>query len=115
MDAKTLIIFRIVIRIIAIIICVQRARKLNRSQFGWGFFGFVFPIPAVIWIYCLKVNKKWIENPPTTNSSDGKASTKCHSSNDEYDKELGRISIGFVLLTMIVAVLFGGCKYFGIL
>lgn len=68
MENTTLILFRIIIRIIAIIICVHRAGKLNRNKFGWGIFGFIFPLPAVIWIYCLKIHKNWVDNPTITDT-----------------------------------------------
>ena len=52
-------IFLVVIRIVGIFVCVDKAQKLNRSQGGWGFFGFVSPIVAMIWIHCLKPNIDW--------------------------------------------------------
>ncbi len=50
------------IRIIGIFVCSARARDLNRSTGGWGFFGFISPIVAMIWIYCLKPVTNWEEN-----------------------------------------------------
>jgi hypothetical protein len=50
------------VKIIGIFVCSARARALNRSANGWGAFGFVSPIIAMIWIYCLKPITKWEEN-----------------------------------------------------
>jgi hypothetical protein len=44
----------IVIRILGVIVCSNKAGELNRSKGGWGFFGFVSPIIAMIWIHCMK-------------------------------------------------------------
>ncbi len=52
-------IFQLVIRIICSLICVNKAKELNRNTVGWGIFGFVFIIIAVIWLYCLKPITKW--------------------------------------------------------
>jgi hypothetical protein len=43
-----------VLRIVGAYVCSNTARELNRSSGGWGFFGFVSPIIAMIWINCLK-------------------------------------------------------------
>lgn len=39
------------------IYCVTRAKSLNRSQFGWGIFGFFLPLIALIWIQFVKPKK----------------------------------------------------------
>jgi hypothetical protein len=52
----------IVIRIVGILVCANKAGELNRSKDGWGFFGFISPIMAMIWIYCMKPVMKWDEN-----------------------------------------------------
>ncbi len=57
-----ILLFRLAIRIIAIISCVMKAKKLNRSQFGWALFGFLIPIVAIIWIQFMKPIFK-IEEP----------------------------------------------------
>jgi hypothetical protein len=44
----------IVLRIIGVLVCSNKAGELNRSKGGWGFFGFVSPIIAMIWIHCMK-------------------------------------------------------------
>jgi len=44
----------LVVRIIITVYCVNRAGELNRSKTGWGFFGFFFPIIAIIWIQFMK-------------------------------------------------------------
>ena len=44
----------ILLRIVGVIVCSNKAGELNRSKGGWGFFGFVSPIIAMIWINCMK-------------------------------------------------------------
>lgn len=51
-----------VLRIIGIFVCSSKAKELNRSSAGWGFFGFISPIIAMIWIHCLKPITIWDKN-----------------------------------------------------
>jgi uncharacterized membrane protein len=51
--------FQLIFRILGAIVCSNRAKWLNRNTVGWGFFGFVSPIIAMIWIYCLKPITIW--------------------------------------------------------
>ncbi len=51
-----------ILRIVGAIVCSNKAKELNRSSVGWGFFGFVSPIIAMIWINCLKPITKWDKN-----------------------------------------------------
>ena len=44
----------LVARIAVPIYNVNRARKLNRSKFGWGLFGFLLPFVALICIQIVK-------------------------------------------------------------
>jgi hypothetical protein len=44
------------------VVCSNKAKELNRSSGGWGFFGFVSPIIAMIWINCLKPITIWDTN-----------------------------------------------------
>lgn len=62
MEEGGVIIFQLVLRIIGAVVCSNRAKDLNRSTSGWGFFGFVLPIIAMIWIYCLKPKMEWDNN-----------------------------------------------------
>ncbi|WP_298328412.1 hypothetical protein [uncultured Dokdonia sp.] len=62
MEEGGVIIFQLVLRIIGAVVCSNRAKDLNRSTSGWGFFGFVLPIIAMIWIYCLKPKMQWDNN-----------------------------------------------------
>lgn len=55
-----LIIF--ILRIVGAIVCSNKAKELNRSSGGWGFFGFVSPIIAMIWVNCLKPITIWNKN-----------------------------------------------------
>lgn len=52
----------IILRIIGVLVCSNKAGELNRSKGGQGFFGFVSPIIAMIWIHCMKPVMKWEEN-----------------------------------------------------
>jgi hypothetical protein len=60
-----IVIFRLAIRIIAIIVCVRKAKNLNRSQFGWAVFGFLIPIVAIIWIQFMRPILKFEEQNKT--------------------------------------------------
>lgn len=52
----------LILRVVGIFVCSNKAKELNRSQGGWGFFGFASPIIAMIWIHCMKPVMKWDEN-----------------------------------------------------
>lgn len=56
------LIITLFLRIVGAIVCSNRAKQLNRSTGGWGFFGFASPIIAIIWIYCLKPVMIWDKN-----------------------------------------------------
>ncbi|SFJ32620.1 hypothetical protein [Olleya namhaensis] len=56
------IFIQLILRVIGVLVCVNKAKELNRDTGGWGFFGFVLPVIAMIWIYCLKPVMKWDEN-----------------------------------------------------
>jgi len=62
----------LVVRIIITVYCVNRAGELNRSKTGWGFFGFFFPIIAIIWIQFMKPIMVWDKNVPLENQTDEK-------------------------------------------
>jgi hypothetical protein len=51
-----------VLRIVGAFVCSSKAKELNRNSGGWGFFGFVSPIIAMIWINCLKPITNWEKN-----------------------------------------------------
>lgn len=44
----------ITLRVVGVIVCSFKAKELNRSSGGWGFFGFLMPIVAMIWIQFMK-------------------------------------------------------------
>ena len=54
-----LMLFYLVIRIVGAVVCTNKAKELNRSTGGWGFFGFCMPVIAMIWVNCLKPNIDW--------------------------------------------------------
>jgi len=56
------LIILLVLRIIGVIVCANKAKELNRSQGSWGFFGFVMPIIAMIWIQFMKPVIMWDKN-----------------------------------------------------
>jgi hypothetical protein len=51
----------LVIRIVGAMVCSKKAKELNRSPEGWGFFGFLTPIIAMIWIQFKKPVLKFEE------------------------------------------------------
>ncbi|GAL76088.1 hypothetical protein JCM19275_2220 [Nonlabens ulvanivorans] len=63
MDDGIIVIIQIVLRIVGAVVCSNKAKELNRSTGGWGgFFGFISPILAMIWIHFMKPIMKWDEN-----------------------------------------------------
>ena len=50
------------LRVIGVLVCVNKAGELNRSKRGWGFFGFISPIIAMIWIQFMKPVTEWNQN-----------------------------------------------------
>ncbi len=54
MTEQQFILILLVFRIVATIICVNRAKELHRSHTVWGIFGFIFPLIALITVYCMK-------------------------------------------------------------
>lgn len=59
---ETTVIIQLILRIVGTVVCVNKASSLNRSTGGWGFFGFVMPIVAMIWIHCMKPVMTWDVN-----------------------------------------------------
>ena len=51
-----------VLRIVGATVCSSKAKELNRNSGGWGFFGFISPIIAMIWVNCLKPITIWDKN-----------------------------------------------------
>ncbi|WP_439128447.1 hypothetical protein [Polaribacter sp.] len=62
MDQGVVVILILILRIVGILVCVNKAKELNRSTGGWGFFGFISPILAMIWIHCMKPVTTWDKN-----------------------------------------------------
>ncbi|WP_452230063.1 hypothetical protein [Lacinutrix sp. MEBiC02404] len=62
MDGGAIVIIQLTLRIVGTLVCSNKAKELNRSTGGWGFFGFVMPIIAMIWIHCMKPIMQWDEN-----------------------------------------------------
>ena len=56
-------IFTIVLRIIGAMYCSSKAKELNRNKGRWGFFGFVMPVIAMIWISFRKSHISWEKEP----------------------------------------------------
>jgi len=59
---KSQVILMLLLRVFGTIICVYKAKKLNKSEVGWGLFGFVFPLVAIIWIQFMKPILVWNSN-----------------------------------------------------
>ena len=53
------VILGLVLRIVGAVVCSNKAKELNRSTGGWGFFGFISPILAMIWIQFMKPIMVW--------------------------------------------------------
>jgi hypothetical protein len=62
MDEGGIVIIQLIFRIVGAFVCANKAKNLNRNSGGWGFFGFVLPIVAMIWIHCLKPVTTWDNN-----------------------------------------------------
>jgi hypothetical protein len=52
----------LILRVIGLFYCKDKAKELNRSTGGWATFGFLSPIVAMIWINCIKPIMKWEAN-----------------------------------------------------
>lgn len=61
-SAGGVIVLQLILRIICMVVCSNKAKALNRNSLGWGFFGFVFIFIPVIWIYFLKPITDWEKN-----------------------------------------------------
>lgn len=62
MDGGAIVIIQLILRVVGAIVCVNKAKELNRSEGGWGFFGFISPILAMIWIHFMKPVMNWNRN-----------------------------------------------------
>jgi arginine exporter protein ArgO len=67
--AAVILIVGLVLRIVGAIVCSNKAKELNRNSGGWGMFGFISPIIAMIWIHCLNPIIIWDRNVPLGNSN----------------------------------------------
>lgn len=56
--AAVFLILELLLHVTGAIVCINKANHLHRSTGGWGFFGFVAPIIAVIWIQFKKPSIK---------------------------------------------------------
>lgn len=62
MEPEVVLIIQLVLRIVGVIVCSNKAKELNRNTGGWGFFGFMSPILAMIWIQFMKPIMVWNSN-----------------------------------------------------
>ena len=62
MEPGIVLIVQLILRIVGVVVCSNKAKELNRSTGGWGFFGFVSPIIAMIWIQFMKPVMVWDRN-----------------------------------------------------
>lgn len=85
MDQDTYIllsIFLFILRIIITIYCTNKAGRLGKSKLGWGLFGFLLPLIALIWIQFVK--------PKKSVQSSGSQINKSSSTNGESIQNLER-------------------------
>jgi hypothetical protein len=61
-ERATYMILGLMLRIFGAVVCSNKAKELNRSTGGWGFFGFISPIVAMIWIKFMKPIMVWDSN-----------------------------------------------------
>lgn len=62
MEPEVVLIIQLVLRIVGVIVCSNKAKELNRNTGGWGFFGFMSPILAMIWVQFMKPIMVWNSN-----------------------------------------------------
>ncbi len=72
MESGVVLIIQLGLRIIGVIVCSNKAKELNRSTGGWGVFGFVSPILAMIWIQFMKPVMVWDSNVDLNKPTDNK-------------------------------------------
>jgi hypothetical protein len=60
----------LVLKITGAVVCSNKAKELNRSTGGWGFFGFISPIIAMIWIHFMKPVMVWDSNVDINKNKD---------------------------------------------
>jgi len=65
-DKTMFIILGLALRILGVVVCTSKAKELNRSTGSWGFFGFLFPVIAMISIQFMKPITNWESNVDTT-------------------------------------------------
>jgi hypothetical protein len=100
-----LYLFLITLRIIITIYCVNRARKLNRNIWGWGIFGFILPLVALIWIQFMKPRLLWYKNPDLYSKEPHGDGTKPYVPYiDRYDILEIRFWIGIVAISIIMLI-----------
>jgi hypothetical protein len=63
-SAPVFLLVNIALRIYGAYYCSNKAIKLNRNSSGWGVFGFLSPIIALIWISNKSPIINWEENAP---------------------------------------------------
>ena len=93
------------LRIIITIYCVDRARKLNRSEWGWGFFGFFLPIAAIIWIKFMKPRYIWTDNPNKDTQEEDDSITNYQDKDNSFIINELRFFVGLVLITLGIIML----------
>ncbi|MCD6011743.1 MAG: hypothetical protein K0Q79_1605 [Flavipsychrobacter sp.] len=67
MDTLEILIIHSIFRFIVTMICIKKARELNRSTLNWGLLGFIFPLIAIIAIYVVKYKVSWPESENRVN------------------------------------------------
>jgi hypothetical protein len=69
-DSSTVfLLLGVILRIVGALVCFNKAVTLNRNSGGWGLFGFMAPIIAMIWIQFMRPIMEWDKNVPLDNKS----------------------------------------------
>jgi hypothetical protein len=83
---SNLVLLLLVLRVIGIYVCTKKAKDLNRSQGRWGFFAFVVPIIAIIWIYCMTPLIIWNKNVSLESDAENLSTTNNNITDIEITK-----------------------------
>lgn len=96
-ERRPLLIFLIVIRFIIAFYCGERAKKLDRSEFGWFIFGFALPLLTLIVIQFIKPRFVW--DSVSGSEAPGEDKRRPKEITTEFESRELIWWIGFILVT----------------